>query len=199
MDPPRPGVPAFGYRGPGLLVRVATAQHALAMRNERASRRGSGAFGAKAWRRPDEKLCMVSNLRAGASSLRRRAHGNGDRERRLDPATRWLGVTSPSLVVLHPGLPEMLSRSLARRLTDVCGSRLHRPWCPGGSGLGLNPTPGQPGFANHAGIALCVDGVARTFQESVSRACRRDLPRGPSRGPGRASRARRGAAPAARA
>jgi hypothetical protein len=38
----------------------------------------------------------------------------------------------------------MLSRSLARRLTDVWGSRLHRPWCAGGSGVAQTLTHASP-------------------------------------------------------
>jgi len=81
-----------------------------------------------------------------------------------------LGLTSPNLVVLHPEVPGMLSRSLARRLTDVCGvRRLHRPWCAWGERRCPNRTLPGAGHANRAGVRQRPDAVASTFQELLGR------------------------------
>ncbi|MEA2607118.1 MAG: hypothetical protein QOI00_1875, partial [Chloroflexota bacterium] len=102
-----------------------------------------------------------------------------------------LGLTSPSLVVLHSGLPGVLSRSLARRFDGRLVSRLHRPWCVlGGSGLDPNPNSGHTWGANRADVEGSRGDVARTFQGLLGRgchparavSCRR--PRRPRRGSG---------------
>ena len=84
-----------------------------------------------------------------------------------------LGLTSPSLVVLHSGLPGVLSRSLARRFDGRLVSRLHRPWCVlGGSGLDSNPNPRHMRRANRADVERRRADVARTFQGLPGRECR---------------------------
>ena len=141
------------------------------MRRARAARIESGPFGAMACCGREGKPCMVSNLRAGASSLTGRHAETATEKRRLDPATRLTGLGGPSLVVLHPD-PEMLSRSLARRLDG----RLGEPPAPSvvrwGSDLDLNPTPRQRGVANRADIDWCRERISRTSQ----RACRSPSP-----------------------